>query len=150
MSSLVAVASLLYDGLGPLKQPPLRVLLALAWTLFATVLLVQSSSSPVVGPPAPPGDPELVREVQLIFGHITVFSVLVCLWWWALTAYIPETRVLFVAVAFALIFGAITEWAQTFSANRSASIFDLAVNWAVTLITAILILTRPPRTADLS
>jgi VanZ family protein len=120
-----------------LNNPILRHVLALAWTLLATVLLVQSSSQPVVGPAAPPGAPDLIREIQLTFGHIVAFSTLVFLWWWAARVYLPSKRALFAAVVFAAMFSLITEAAQTFSANRSPSLYDLIVNWLVIIVTAI-------------
>jgi VanZ family protein len=120
-----------------LNNPILRHVLALAWTLLATVLLVQSSSQPVVGPAAPVGAPDLIREIQLTIGHIVVFSILVFLWWWAARVYLPSKRALFAAVVFAAMFGLITEAAQTFSANRSPSLYDLVVNWLVITLTAI-------------
>lgn len=119
-----------------------RVGLALAWTILVTVMLVQSSGKPYVGPPAPPGEPDLWREIQLTSGHVVVFVVLVVLWWWALSSKLPQPRALFVAVGFALIFGCISEIAQTAVGDRQASFFDMAVNWSVTIMTATVISTR--------
>lgn len=129
-----------HDGI--LKRPGVRVLLALAWTLLVTVMLVQSSGKPVIGPPAPPGAPDLRREIELTLGHVVVFFSLVVLWWWAVLALLPAPRALFVAVGFALIFGLITELAQTAVADRQASLFDIAVNWTVTIATAAWISAR--------
>lgn len=140
--SLVDLATRLYDRLGVLKHPVTRYLLAGGWTLLVTVTLVQSSSQPVVGPPAPPGAPDLEREILLTLGHIVAFSVLTALWWWALIPRRPEPRALFVAVGFALILGFITEIAQTFVADRGASFYDVMVNWTVTIATATAISSR--------
>lgn len=123
----------LYDRHGILKRPHVRQAIALAWLLLLTVLLVQPSSQPVIGPPAPPGQPSLAREVMLAAGHVGGFALLALLGWWALSASLPARRALFVVVSFALIYGAITEAAQVFSIHRSPSLFDLAINWAVTL-----------------
>jgi hypothetical protein len=79
--------------------------LALCFTVLTTVLLVQSSSHPIVGPPAPPGAPDLKREIVLTIGHIVAFASLVVLWWSALLPDLPSRRALFVAVGFALIYG---------------------------------------------
>jgi VanZ family protein len=132
----------LYDHLGFLKSTPARGFFALAYTLLVTVLLVQSSSQPLVGPPAPPGPPNLVREIELTLGHVVAFSGLVVLWWWALVALLPTPRALFVAAAFALIFGLLTEVAQSLVADRQASLFDLAVNWTVTVFVSAYILEK--------
>lgn len=119
------------------KRPAARWTVALVYTLFVTVLLVQSSSQPVVGPPAPPGAPDLRREIELIAGHVVVFAVLVVVWWWALSAILPVTRAMFVTLGFALIYGVITELAQVAVADREPSLFDVAVNWTVTVATGI-------------
>lgn len=113
-----------------------RAGLALVYTLLMTVALLQSSSRPLIGPPAPPGPPDLGREILLTSGHIVGFALLTLLWWWALRAWQPVMHALFAAAAFALIFGLITELAQNFVPDRSASTFDLATNWLVTLVTA--------------
>jgi VanZ family protein len=128
--------------LSAIMHPMFRRGLALSFTLLATIVLVQSSSHPVVGPPAPPGDPDLKREIELTIGHIATFSTLVSLWWWALLPDFPSRRALFVAVGFALIYGVITELAQTFVPDREVSFYDIAVNWVTTVLAAIVILRR--------
>lgn len=140
MTRLIGACIDLCDRHGILRRPHIRAVLALAWTLLLTVLLVQPSSQPVIGPPAPPGPPSLARETMLTLGHIVGFSMLVMLWWWALSPRRSLRRSLFVAVGFALIFGALTELAQIASANRSPSLVDLIVNWGVTAATAVGIL----------
>jgi VanZ family protein len=140
-----------YARLGILKSHPVRWLLALAYTLLVTVMLVQSSGQPMIGPPAPPGPPSLLRELELTMGHIVAFSGLVVLWWWAMQAILSPPRALFVAVGFAVIFGFMSELAQTLVSDRQASLFDLAVNWTSTVFTAAFILEKwrdtrhPPR-----
>ncbi|MFO7320758.1 MAG: hypothetical protein DIU68_003435 [Chloroflexota bacterium] len=125
-----------------LTSLPIRWSVALAYTVFVTILLVQSSTQPLVGPPAPPGPPDLQRELLLTLGHVVTFSLLVIIWWWAGKALLPAPRALFVAVGFALVFGLITELAQTAMVDRQASLFDLAVNWTTTIATATLISER--------
>ncbi len=142
MNRLTEFAAGVYNRLGPLKSQPFRLGLAFAWTMLVTVLLVQSSGHPVIGPPAPPGAPSLTRELELTCGHIVTFFGLVALWWWALAASLTEPRALFVAVGFALIFGVLTEVAQSAVPDRAVSLFDLAVNWSVTIITAVVISSR--------
>lgn len=137
MRRLIEAAAGLYHRLSIIQHPLIRHVIALGWTLFSTVLLVQSSSRPVVGPPAPPGAPDLWREVQLTTGHIVVFSLLVCLWWWAAQSYLPSHRALFVAVVFAAIYGFLTEAAQVFTTTRNPSLYDVVVNWIVIAITAV-------------
>jgi VanZ family protein len=113
-----------------------RWLLAVGWTMLILVLLLQSSSQPVIGPAAPPGQPSLGREMLLTSGHIVGFSILTALWWWALSQNMSARAALAAAVVMALLIGTGSEIAQAAVPDRSASWFDLMVNWGVTLATA--------------
>jgi VanZ family protein len=128
MQTLLRWLTPLYDRLGILKSTPVRYVLAITWTLYSTVLLVQSSGNPVVGRPAPPGPPTMDREIILTIGHIVVFSTLVILWQWALSTFRPVRAALFVATGFAVIFGVISELAQFAVPDRTVSLGDLSVN----------------------
>lgn len=122
-----------------LTHPLIRYSLTIAFTLLCTVVLVQSSSQPIIGAPAPPGHPDLKREIELTLGHIIGFSLLVILWSWAFVAHLPLKRALFVAVGFALIYGLITEFAQSFVPDRQVSLYDIAVNWTTTAVAAFIV-----------
>lgn len=113
--------------------------MALGWTALLLVTLLQSSRQPVVGPPAPPGQPTLARELLLTGGHIIGFSLLTLLWWRALITVGSARRALILAVVIALVIGTLTEVAQATIPDRSASLFDLTVNWLVTLATAAIL-----------
>jgi VanZ family protein len=119
------------------QHPLLRFAYALAWTALVTLLLVQSSSHPVVGPAAPPGQPSLEREIFLTSGHIVAFSILTFLWWWALLPI--SAHPLTHTIVIGLILGLVTEWAQALVPDRSASLFDMATNVLVIGVTAWLI-----------
>lgn len=119
-----------------LTHPALRWLYALGWTSLALVTLLQSSSQPVIGPPAPPGAPSLSRELLLTLGHVVVFSLLTALWWWALAASMNPHTALMVAVMIALALGTLTEIGQAAMPDRAASWVDLIVNWLATFLTA--------------
>ena len=142
MKRMTAYMTHVYDRLGLFKSQPFRIALAFGWTILVTIMLVQSSGQPMVGPPAPPGQPSLTRELELTAGHVVTFFVLVVLWWWALSSSLTEPRALFVAVGFALIFGILTEFAQSAVPDRQVSLFDLAVNWSVTIMAAVAISSR--------
>lgn len=131
--------------LNVLTSLPVRWSIALAYTVVATILLVQSSLQPIIGPPAPTGPLTLERELLLTVAHFVTFLLLVVVWWWAARALLPAPRALFVAVGFALIFGIITEIAQTAMVDRQASLYDLAVNWTATIATATFISERSRR-----
>jgi VanZ family protein len=107
--------------------------IALAYTTLLTVVLLQSSSQPYIGPAAPPGPPDPARELLLTTGHIIGFALLVVLWWWTLA---PSSRALLLAVLIALLLGTLTEVLQNLVPDRSASLFDLATNYVVTLAAA--------------
>jgi VanZ family protein len=125
-------------NLDPHYQRPLRVVIALAYTALLTLVLVQSSMNPVVGPVAP-RDHNLAWEVFLTSGHLVGFALLVFLIWSALATVAPPLRSLIVAVIFACLLGLITEFLQSFVPDRSASLFDLACDWGVAFSIAYLI-----------
>lgn len=126
-----------------LPQNPLaRQIITLAYTTLLTVMLLQSSSHPYVGPAAPPGAPDPGRELLLTSGHIIGFSLLVLFWWWTLS---PSPRALVLTVVIALLLGTITEILQSLVPDRSASLFDLATNYVVTLAAAWIIHTYQNR-----
>lgn len=119
-----------------LQHPALRWFYALSWTALVALLLLQSSSQPVIGPPAPPGEPPLEREILLTIGHVVAFSALVALWWWALLPGQGFVPALIIALLLGLILGTFTELAQAAVPDRSTSWFDLMVNWFTVAITA--------------
>ena len=124
----VKVAPLL--NLEPHYHRTLRIVIALAYTALLTLVLIQSSAQPVVGPVAP-REFNLAWEIFLTIGHLVGFSLLVLLIWSALTTVAPSTRSLIVAVVFACLLGLITEILQSFVPDRSSSLFDLACDWGV-------------------
>jgi VanZ family protein len=128
------------------KRPALRWVYAVGWTALLLVMLLQSSSQPVIGPAAPPGKPTLAREILLTTGHIIGFGVLTALWWWALVMRMPGRIALIAAMIISLTQGIVTEMAQATIPDRAASVFDLAVNGVVTLVTAWVIhrVSSPP------
>ena len=73
---------------------------------------------------------------MLTFGHFCVFAGLVTLWWWALLPTRPFERALRNAAIFSLIFGVVSELAQTFSINRSVSVIDAGANITAVLLVA--------------
>jgi VanZ family protein len=119
-----------------IHQPLFRWLCALAWTALVTLTLLQSSSQPVIGPAAPPGEPPLEREILLLIGHVIAFGVLTWLWWWAWSLYYNAQTALLLAVLIALVLGTSTEILQALVPDRATSWFDLVTNWIITLLTA--------------
>ncbi len=76
------------------------------------------------------------REIFLTGGHIGVFILIVSVWTWALVTRLPLRRALLVTVIFAIFYSVATEFAQSFVPDRTASVYDLVVNWASALTTA--------------
>lgn len=132
-------------NLAPNDYRLLRIALALAYTALLTLVLVQSSARPVIGPAAPRED-NLAWEVFLTTGHLVGFSLLVYLIWSALSTVAPSTRSLIVAVLFAGVLGLVTELLQSLVPDRSSSLFDLACDWGMTLVVAYLIHCQTSRT----
>jgi VanZ family protein len=128
-----------------MQHPLARWSAALGWTALVLVLLLQSSSQPIIGPAAPPGDPPLEREILLTAGHVVAFAGLTTLWWWALSLHTGPQRSLLLAVMVALLIGVLTELAQAAVPDRAASWFDIGVNVLVTLATAWRIQARSAR-----
>ena len=114
----------------------LRSFIAYGWTIALLVTLLQSSQQPVMGPAAPPGNPDMRRELLLTVGHIIGFGGLTLVWWWLLDVFLPLRRALILAVTIALSLGVLTELLQSLVPDRNASLYDMGVNALVTLLVA--------------
>ena len=106
----------------------LRFGVAAAYTAFITVLILQPSGQPVIGPAAPPGPPSLRRELLLTLGHVAVFIPLLIVWYAALRTLKSYDDALRTAARFCLLFAVVSEIAQVAAINRSVSFFDAAAN----------------------
>lgn len=122
-----------------LTRPAMRRLYIIVWMILCTVTLLQSSGSPVVGPPAPPGPPSSEREVLLTTGHVVAFGVMLVLLWWALR---PAPHALLAALAVCWIYGGATELLQRLVPDRGPSLEDFAVDCLVSGLAALLIYGR--------
>jgi len=122
--------------LSRLSAPIVRYMLAVSVTTVTTIVLLQSSTNPIIGQPAPPGPPDFGREVLLTSGHISVFVLTVSLWTWALVTRMPLRRALTLTLIFAFSYSILTEWGQSFVPDRTASVYDLIVNWTSASVTA--------------
>lgn len=112
-----------------------RAVGAVVYAGLLTLVLLQSSAQPVVGPVAPK-EFNLGWEILLTTGHVVGFSLLVAAIWWALCPPAPLRWTLIVAMLIAFVLGLTTEILQSIVPDRSASLFDLGVNWGVALLTA--------------
>lgn len=115
-----------------------RALIAVAYTALLTLVLVQSSANPLIGPAAP-REFNLAWEILLTLGHLIGFGLLVWVNWWALVPVAPFWRALLFAVLFACLLGLVTELLQSFVPDRSASLFDLACDCGIALLVGLFI-----------
>lgn len=115
-------------------KPPVRWIIAIVYVGVLTLVLLQSSAEPVVGPVAPK-EYDLGWDILLTIGHIIGFTLLVAILWWAQVTVSTTTRALIMALLFAMLLGVVTEILQTLVPDRSASWFDLLVDWGVALAT---------------
>ncbi|MCA0457701.1 MAG: VanZ family protein [Chloroflexi bacterium] len=115
-----------------------RIALALGYTALLTLVLVQSSANPLLGPAAP-REFDLAWEILLTMGHLVGFSILVLVNWSALATVTTSRRALVATVVFACLLGLISELLQTLVPDRSASLFDLGCDWLVAFATAYVI-----------
>lgn len=117
----------------------IRWIIFLAALAVTTLVLVQPSAEPVVGPAAPPGEPTPARELLLTMGHVVAFTVLTTLACWTFNAHMAFRPALLLAIGFCVVYGLLTELAQTLVPDRNASLWDIAVNTTVTLMVAFAI-----------
>ena len=74
--------------------------------------------------------------------HAGVFAIMTALWWWTFRITSPHNRALTIAVIAVLSIGAVTEGLQSFVPDRNPSLDDFAINWLITIATALVIHTR--------
>ncbi len=124
----------------------LRIAVAIVYLAVLTLILLQSSARPVLGPSAPP-EFNLGWEILMTLSHLTCFGLLVVIIWSAMTTVTSSNRALVVAVLFACTLGLVTEILQTLVPDRGASFFDLACDCGVAFIVAYLIRRQMRKTA---
>lgn len=111
-----------------LSAPPIRWLVALLWTLWISIILIQPEAQPVIDIGLRPAPPSFERELVFTTGHVIAFGLTALLWWWVMTRYTANPRALIVAVGIALIVGTVTESLQAYTPDRHPSIADFLAN----------------------
>lgn len=124
----------------------LRIVVAIVYLAVLTLILLQSSAHPYLGPSAPP-EFNLAWEMLMTASHLTCFGLLVLVIWSALITVTTSNRALVVAVIFACSLGLVTELLQMLVPDRGASLFDLACDWGVAFLVAYAIHRRMRNTA---
>lgn len=114
----------------------LRGCLALAWTAFLCLLLLQPEADPLVDLGIPEGENTLLRELAFGAVHLAAFAFTCSLWTWALAARFRLQNSVLAAVTISLALGCLTELAQGFTPDRHASWLDIGANIAGSLMAA--------------
>ena len=117
---------------------PIRLALAIAWSLLLSLLLLQGEADPLIDLGLPSGPNTILRELAFATLHLLAFGATCLCWHWALPAWQPRTR-LVAACAITIALGIITESLQTLTLDRHASWIDLVANIAGALIAGKLI-----------
>ncbi|MEL6149138.1 MAG: VanZ family protein [Chloroflexota bacterium] len=105
----------------------LHWLAAVGYSLFILAYLLQQPGSPPVEIVAPVAAPDWQREVAFTIGHIVGFGTLFVLWYLALRHIMP-TRAAIMAFTIAMCIGLLAESLQNLLPDRTASLYDVAMN----------------------
>ena len=121
------------------QYAPLRLTVALAWSLLLTLLLLQGEADPVIDLGIPRGENTLAREAIFATVHLLAFGATCLFWFWALPRRLRPGKSLIAACLISTAIGIATEFLQTYTLDRHASWIDLAANIGGVLIAARLI-----------
>ena len=111
-----------------LSFAPLRLALAVAWSILLSVLLLQAEADPLIDLGIPRGENTVARELAFSTLHLLAFSATCLCWFWALPHKWRPRSSLVVAFAITIILGAATELLQTYTPDRYPSWIDLVAN----------------------
>ncbi len=125
-----------------LRLSVVRWALAVAWSIWITVLLIQPEANPVIDLGLPKGPQTLAREVVFATLHVVAFGVTCALWFHAWSARARPRKSLILACMIAIFMGAATEALQTLAPDRYASWLDFIANICGTLLAAHIIRQR--------
>jgi VanZ family protein len=99
--------------------------LALAWTLYLTILLLQPELHPIIPTGIPTAPPSFEREVFFTVVHLVFFGITAVLWAFALEKEMSLTMALLIVAIFLLSYGFVIELAQGTVQGRSPQIWDI-------------------------
>ena len=133
-----------------LDSAPVRWLLALGWTLWLSIILIQPEAQPVIDLGLRPAPFSLEREIAFTIAHIVAFMLTTTLWSWAFVFTLPPGRALQIAIAVALLVGVFTETMQTFAPDRYPSLVDYLANVVGVLIATLALRRHPAFRSELS
>ncbi len=122
-----------------LQKPLVRWLMAIGWSLWIGILLVQSESNPLIDIGIQSGPRTLIRDILAAGAHLLAFGTACGLWFWAWSGYLRLLPSLALACCIAICLGGLTEYLQTFSPGRHPSWVDFIANCAGIFIVACFI-----------
>ena len=114
----------------------LRWTAAIAWSIWISILLIQSEANPIISLGLPSGPQTFARELFFTCLHLLAFAITCTLWQWALSASLRARASLVGACIIAIGLGATTEYLQTLSPDRYPSWTDLIANCYGSLLAA--------------
>lgn len=128
------------------RQQITRWALALGWTIFLTIQLVQSIRNPFLPHGIPDGEKSLARELFFSGLHLAGFALHTWLWWRAFALRFAPARAIWMAFLFGLTVGLLTETAQYFVPDRGVQPIDYAANILGVLLMVLWLHRRQRRT----
>ena len=115
---------------------------AISWSVLLITLLLQPEADPVIDLGLPKGQNTLARELAFSALHVVAFSTTTVIWFLAFSAGSSFRASLIRAVIIAVVLGCATEFLQSYTLDRHASLIDLIANLGGTLLAAFLIWRR--------
>lgn len=122
-----------------IQNRPLRWVIAIVWTIFLSIILVQSESQPIINTGVQPEPPTLQRELVFLTAHLIAFGVTCTVWFWAWFGHLSLSKSLIFGIGCAIIIGSVTEYLQTYAPDRNPSLIDFLANWVGALFIAYMI-----------
>ncbi|MEL6524894.1 MAG: VanZ family protein [Chloroflexota bacterium] len=109
-----------------------KLSVAISWTIFLSILLLQPSAQPVINTGVQGAPPSFERELLFSTGHVLTFGFTFLLWCWALALRIQWQLVALCAVL--MLYGVLAEQVQSTVPGRSAQWWDMLANGLGVLI----------------
>lgn len=117
-----------------LESAPLRSGIALGYTLFVIIILVQPNRQPVIDLHIARETPGLMDQLWFGVGHMMLFAVMALMWLWSFYQRLPLFPALVMAFSVTLLVGVGTEIGQFLISSRDPSLFDLFADFVGTML----------------
>jgi VanZ family protein len=108
---------------------PLRMGVALGYTIFVVIILVQPNRAPVIDLHLAVETPSLMNQLWFGVGHALLFAVMSLAGCFSFCHRLPLRAALTLAFSVALIVGVGTEIGQLIVSARDPSLFDVAMDF---------------------